>query len=350
MSRRRRPSLVPPTAVTAESKDCIVDCGLYVDGERTAFTGDYADAARRAREEGGFVWLGLHEPSASQVEGIAAEFDLHPLAVEDAVKAHQRPKLERYDNMLFVVLKTVRYVEHEEVTSTSQIVGTGEIMIFIGPHFAITVRHGQHGELRSVRRRLESEPDLLVRGPSAVLYAVADTVVDAYMSVAAETQTDVEELEASVFAPGRSRDVERIYQLKREVLELRRAVMPLSAALHTLAERALPQVPEDVREYFRDVADHHNRVADQISGFDELLSSILQANVARINLSENEDMRRISAWAAIFVVPTAICSVYGMNFTHMPETHWRFGYPAVMAVIFIICFLLYRGFKRNGWL
>ncbi|MGI8695399.1 MAG: magnesium/cobalt transporter CorA [Mycobacteriales bacterium] len=328
----------------------IVDCGVYVDGQRVAFDGDYADAARIARDLDGFVWLGMYEPTEREFSGVAEEFGLHPLAVEDAVHARQRPKLERYDDTLVVALKTVSYVEHEELTATSEVVETGEVMVFVGSHFAITVRHGQHGALRAVRSRLQDDPGLLRLGPSSVLYAVADQVVDDYLRVVTEIEDDVDEVETSVFTPRRHQDVERIYQLKREVMELRRAVAPLAGPLHTLAERRLAVVPEDIREYFLDVEDHLTKAREQITGFEEVLSSILQACIARLTMAENEDMRKISAWVAIAAVPTAIAAIYGMNFRNMPELHWRYGYPIVMGVIVAICLVLYRGFRRSGWL
>jgi magnesium transporter len=345
---KRRPTADP--VALADGSNAIVNCGLYVDGYRVAFDGDFREAARRARELDGFVWMGLHEPSADQLTELAREFDLHPLAVEDAVFAHQRPKLDRYDDTLFAVLKTVQYVEHEHLTATSEIVQTGEVMVFVGPNFAITVRHGQHGGLAATRAQLETEPELLRHGPSAVLHAIADHVVDSYLSVANEIETDVDDVETSVFSPRRTQDVERIYQLKRELLELRRAVLPLRIPLRTLAERHLAAVPTEVREYFRDVEDHHQRVREQIASFDELLTSILQACLARVTVSDNEDMRKISAWVAIAAVPTSVCAIYGMNFTHMPELNWTYGYPLVMGVIAVVCLLLYRGFRRNGWL
>jgi magnesium transporter len=339
-----------PSAPTTSQRDCVVDCGVYVDGVRLPFSGGYVEAARLARKRRGFVWLGLYEPTAQQFAGIADEFDLHPLAVEDAVNAAQRPKLERYDDTLFVVLKTLRYVEHERLTATSEIVNTGEVMVFVGPHFAITVRHGRHGRLGSVRHWLEERPELLAYGPAAVLYAISDNVVDQYLSVVSDVEADIDEVETSVFSPSRTQDVERIYQLKRELLELRRAVSPLAGPMRTLAERHLTAVPDEIREYFRDVADHVTRVREQVGSFDELLSSILQACLARMTMAENEDMRKISAWVAIAAVPTAVCAVYGMNFRHMPELGWTYGYPIVMGVIAVVCALLYRGFRHNGWL
>ncbi|KQS68445.1 magnesium/cobalt transporter CorA [Modestobacter sp. Leaf380] len=329
--------------------DPVVGCGVYVGGHRVPDV-EPRDALRVAREREGFVWLGLHEPSEAEFESIAAEYGLHPLAVEDAVYAHQRPKLDRYDDALFMVLKTASYVEHEQLTSTSEVVDTGEVMVFLGACYVITVRHGQHGGLAELRHRLEEQPDLLCHGPSAVLYAVADLVVDHYVEVAADVEEDVDELEASVFSPQRTDDIPRLYQLKRELMQLRRAVTPLDLPLHALSERQVEIVPDEMRSYFRDVQDHTIRVRDQISSLDELLSSILQASLARTSLSDNEDMRKISAWAGIIAVPTAIAGVYGMNFDHMPELHWTFGYPLVLIVMLVACTLLWRGFKRSGWL
>ncbi|CAN5220517.1 magnesium and cobalt transport protein CorA [soil metagenome] len=328
----------------------MVGIGVYVDGERILHPGGHAAAARLARERGGYVWLGLHEPTGEEFAEVAAEFGLHPLPVEDAVKAHQRPKLERYDDMLFLVLKTCRYVEHEQLTATSEVIATGEVMIFLGAHYVVTVRHGEHTPLRGLRRRLEDNPELLRHGPAAVLYAIADHVVDEYISVGARVQEDIDELEESVFSPHRTNDIGRIYQLKRELLELRRAVSPLATPLHTLVERELALVPEQMRDYFRDIDDHADRVNDQITGFDELLTSILQASLARVTMSQSEDVRKISAWIAIAAVPTAVAGIYGMNFVHMPELEWVFGYPLVLAIILAACLLLYRGFKRSGWL
>jgi len=343
-------STAAEVAAGGKQHDSVVGCGVYVDGKRVPHEGDYTEAARLARERGGYVWLGLHEPTAEEVDGIATEFGLHPLAVEDAIKAHQRPKLERYDDMLFVVLKTCRYVEHDRLTSTSEVIATGEVMVFVGADYVLTVRHGQHTPLHGLRERLTQDTTLLQHGPAAVLYAIADMVADEYVTVAAQVEVDLDELEESVFRPRRTDDVGRIYQLKRELLELRRAVSPLAAPLRTLSERDVALVPESMREYFRDVDDHVNRVSDQISGYDELLNSILQASLARVTISENEDVRKISSWVAIAAVPTAVAGIYGMNFDTMPELRWQYGYPLVLLVIVTICLMLYRRFKRSGWL
>jgi magnesium transporter len=326
-----------------------VDCAVYVDGARQEPVAP-EDALQVAIDRDGFVWLGLYEPTPQEFEVIATRYQLHPLAVEDAVYAHQRPKLERYDDALFMVLKTATYVEHEELTSTSEVVDTGEVMVFVGAHYVITVRHGKHGGLSELRQRLEGQQDLLCLGPSAVLYAVADLVVDTFVEVASAVDEDVDELEASVFSPQRTDDIGRLYQLKRELLQLRRAVVPLEVPLQKLAEREIDGVPEAMRSYFRDVLDHAMRVRDSVATLDELLTSILQASLARTGLADNEDTRKISAWAAMIAVPTLMTGVYGMNFDNMPELHWYFGYPMVIGLIVLVCLVLYRGFRRNGWL
>ncbi len=250
-----------------------------------------------------------------------------------------------------MVFKTATYVEHEELTATSEVVDTGEVMVFVGEHYVITVRHGEHGGLTDLRRSLEQQHDLLRLGPSAVLYAVADLVVDTFVGVAAAVEDGVDELEGSVFSSQRSTDdIGRLYQLKRELMSLRRAVTPLEIPLQKLANRQMDFIPATMRSYFRDVEDHAIRVRDQVSGLDELLTSILQASLARTSQSDNEDMRKISAWAGIIAVPTAIAGIYGMNFRYMPELEWWWSYPTVLLLIGVVCLVLYRGFKRNGWL
>jgi magnesium transporter len=328
--------------------DPVVACSVYVKGERRDVAP--AEALQVAREEGGYVWLGLYEPTEEELTAIGEHYGLHPLAVEDAVYAHQRPKLERYDDGMFMVLKTARYAEHEQLTATSEVVITGEIMVFVGEHHVITVRHGAHGELGQLRKDLEQQPDLLCHGPAAVLYAIADHVVDAFVEVAEAVEDDVEELEASVFSAARTDDTPRIYQLKRELMQLRRAVQPLEGPLSTLVERPNDLVPDGMRSYFRDVQDHALRTRDQVAGLDELLSNILQAALARTSVAQNEDMRKISAWAGIVATPTLIAGIYGMNFENMPELSWRYGYPLCLLLMASICLGLYRGFKRSGWI
>ncbi|KRC95532.1 MULTISPECIES: magnesium and cobalt transport protein CorA [unclassified Streptomyces] len=335
----------------------VVDCAVYRDGARVTFAQapNPQEAMRQVRRDGGFVWIGLHEPTEAEFAGIAAEFGLHPLAVEDAVQAHQRPKLERYDDSLFTVFKTIHYIEHDRLTANSEVVETGEVMCFTGKDFFITVRHGGQGSLRALRHRLQDDPELLAKGPSAVLHAIADHVVDGYIAVADAVQDDIDEVETEVFSPGRKgaprgTDAGRIYQLKREVLEFKRAVSPLLRPMQLLSERPMRLVDPDIQKYFRDVADHLARVQEQVIGFDELLNSILQANLAQASVAQNEDMRKITSWAAIIAVPTMVCGVYGMNFDYMPELHWKYGYPVVMSAMVALCVGIHRTLKRNGWL
>ncbi|MGW7062256.1 magnesium/cobalt transporter CorA [Streptomyces sp. NPDC054904] len=330
----------------------VVNCVVYLDGVRQDGCAEADEALRRVRKAGdGFVWIGLHEPSQEELAGLAGLFGLHPLAVEDAVNAHQRPKVERYDDTLFAVFKTVRYVEHEELTATSEVVETGEMMAFVGTDFVITIRHGGRGTLGPVREALEAEPEQLAKGPAAVLHAMADHVVDDYVAVTDAVQSDMDAVETAVFSEHGGRgDAGRIYQLKRELLELRRAVAPLGRPLEQLATQPIPVIPPEIRAYFRDVADHLTRATEQIGAYDGLLDSILQAHLAQVTVAQNEDMRKITAWAAIVAVPTMVCGVYGMNFDHMPELRWAYGYPLVLGVMAVACFVIHRGFRRNGWL
>ncbi|MFE7185088.1 magnesium/cobalt transporter CorA [Streptomyces erythrochromogenes] len=326
----------------------IVDCAIYRDGRRAEGPQDFSDALDEARASGdAFLWIGTYEPTEAEFDHVRREFGLHPLAVEDALNAHQRPKLEVYDDSLFVVLKPVLY---DEATDT---VSAGELMLFIGDCFVVTVRHGEGAPLAAVRHRLEQEPDVLRHGPTAVLYAVSDAVVDHYIEVAAELQSDLEELEAEVFAPNASdtkNTAARIYGFKRQVLEFRRATNPLLAPMERLAFGEVPFVHEHARPFFRDVADHLTKASEYIEGLDRLLSDALAAHLAQTGLRQNDDVRKISAWAAIAAVPTMVAGIYGMNFDHMPELHQWWGYPAVLALMAGACLSLHRMFKRRGWL
>jgi magnesium transporter len=327
-----------------------VDCGLYVDGVRKAGRVDYHEALKEARRQpNAFVWLGLHEPTSEEFADIAATFELHPLAVEDAVKAFQRPKLERYADMTFVVLKTARYVGHVELTATTEVVETGDVMLFIGPNYVVSVRHGDACKLAGVRAGLEGDKELLQHGPWAVFHAVTDSIVDVYLDVVGAIEDDIDEVEVAVFGRS-STDVQRIYQLKRELVEFKRAVLPLARPLDQLTSGTVPSVPLEIRRYIRDIADHHSRVTEQVASFDDLLTSILQASLAQVAIQQNNDMRKISAWVAIAAVPTMIAGVYGMNFDYMPETKWVFGYPLIVAVMVGVCVSMYRAFRRSGWL
>lgn len=344
---RSRPQ--PPIPVPLSAY--IVDCAVYIDGKRLSGRWKHAEAiAEVRRRHEGFVWIGLHEPDEEQIQGIAEAYGLHELAVEDAVQAHQRPKLERYDDTLFMVLKTLRYVEHESPTTANEIVETGELMAFLGVDFIITVRHGAHSGLARLRRELDEDPEQLKHGPAAVLHAITDHVVDQYLEVTSTVEDDIEDMETRVFAPRTQVSAEQIYLMKREVLELRRAVMPLAAPVRRLAEGFTRLVPDEVRSYFRDVDDHLTTVSERVVAFDELLTTLVDATVAKISLQQNTDMRKITAWAAIITVPTMIAGIYGMNFEYMPELHWKFGYPALLVVILGICLVLYRTLRKNKWL
>ena len=297
-----------------------------------------------ATEPGDFVWVGLHEPNEEELATVATEFGLHPLAVEDAFSAHQRPKLERYEHTLFLTVKSLWYVDADDA------VETGEINMFVGDDFVITVRHGSGSELHSARRDLEAKSAVLTHGPSAVVYAVCDRVVDGYLAVMSSLEEDVDEVETSVFSTQRTNDSARIYTLKREIAEARRAVLPLRDPMRRFATGAVPGIDEDAAPFFRDVLDHLTRVAETVDGLDQLLSTAFDAHLAQISVQQNEDMRKISAGAAIVVVPTLIAGVYGMNFHHMPELSWTYGYPYAIALMATACFVLWRWFKRSGWL
>jgi magnesium transporter len=322
----------------------IVDCAVYKGGRRQEGDLSVAEASHACRRDGSFVWLGLYEPASEEFDAVTSEFGLHPLAVEDAIKAHQRPKLEVYDETLLVVLKPVRYIDHDEV------VEIGEIALFVNPEFLISVRHGRPSPLKEVRARLEREPELAVRGPGAVLYAIVDRIVDDYGPVVEALTVDIQEVEEQVFSQDRHNPAERIYYLEREVLDFGRAVAPLAPAVERLATRQFEVVDPELQPYFRDAHDHLLRVNTSVDQFRDLLSTALGANLTQISVRQSEDMRKITAWVAIAAVPTAVCAIYGMNFDHMPELGWEFGYPTVMVVILLICLFLYRRFRRAGWL
>lgn len=332
-----------------------VDCGVYSMGARLPGKYTHGAAVAKVRElraagAEAFVWIGLHEPDQHQMQAVADVFGLHELAVEDAVCAHQRPKLERYDQTLFLVLKTVSYVEHESVVNAREIVETGEIMVFVGPDFVVTVRHGEHSGLAGVRHRLDESPTILTLGPYAVMHAIADHVVDSYLEVTALVETDIDTIEQTVFSSHTQTDIESIYLLKREVVELRHSVNPLTMALQRLLSDHNDLISKEVRRYIRDVHDHNSQAADQITGFDDMLSSLVQAALGKVGMEQNADMRKISAWVAIAAMPTMIAGIYGMNFDNMPELHWHYGYFAVLTVMVLVCTALYRTFRHNHWL
>ncbi|MGI8433676.1 MAG: magnesium/cobalt transporter CorA [Nocardioidaceae bacterium] len=326
----------------------IIDCAVYREGHRVELADhgrDLAVALRAAQRAKGFLWIGLHEPTDAEMGAVADTLGLHRLAVEDAVRAHQRPKLEPYpDGLQFMVVKTLWYVDEEDA------VETGEIAVFVGPHFVVSVRHGEGAGLEGTRRRLEDNAEMLGHGPFAVLYAICDQVVDSYDEVAEALEVDVDEIELSVFSDARGNDSERIYTLKREVAEFRRALLPLREPLAQLSLGRFPGLDEHGAAFFRDVADHAIRIQEQVESLDALLSSAHDAHMARITVQQNDDMRKISAWVAIAAVPTAVAGIYGMKFDHMPELGWQYGYPLVLVVMLVSCCGLFALFKRSDWL
>ncbi len=324
----------------------IVDQAVYRAGERLRCD-DLGEelAALRAGTAAGFIWIGLKDPTDEEFSLVDTELGLHPLAVEDAVHGKQRVKIERYDTTVFAALKTLRYVE-----ATSDI-ETGEVMAFVGDRFVVTVRRGEAAPLTGVRHRLESDPQLLLHGgPVAVFHAVLDAIVDTYLDIDAEVQQDLTDIEADVFGGAHATHSATIYRLKREVLEFKRAALPLVRPLGWLHEDGGPIEQAEMRLRFRDVSDHLLRVVDHVDTYDRLLTDVLNAHLAQVSIRQNNDVRKISAWVAIVAVPTMVAGVYGMNFEHMPELEWRFGYPAVLLGMVLACSVLYRAFRRSGWL
>ena len=330
----------------------LVDSAIYVDGGRLRSPKTLADTYRMFRDEpGSMAWIGLYRPSEEQLLFLARQFALHELAVEDAIVAHQRPKLERYGDTLFVVLRPARYLDDAEE------VDFGELHVFVGRDFVLTVRHSETPDLAVVRRRMESDPELLARGPEAVLYAILDAVVDGYAPVVAGLQNDIDEIETEVFR-GEASVSRRIYELSREVVEFQRAARPLLRILDALvAGFEKHGIDEELRSYLRDVTDHATIVAERVDSFRQMLQDILTVNATLVTQAQNEEMKaqneevkKISAWAAILFAPTLIGTIYGMNFRRMPELHWYYGYPFALALMAAVCATLYLAFKRRGWL
>jgi magnesium transporter len=321
----------------------IVDLAVYKDGQRKDDV-TLNRAFEACHQPGALVWIGLYEPTPEEFDSVRREFELHELAVEDAMKGHQRPKLEVYDELLFMVLKTARYCDPDRLEF-------GEIHIFVGDGYVVTVRHGEATPLHDVRLRLEKRPDLLRNGAGSVLHAILDKVVDDYTPVLASLDIDITELEADAFGDGRPAGLtERIYRLKRQVIDLHRATAPLSEPLGRLTDGRYELIHDDLRPYFRDIYDHLLRAVQQADQFRELLTSILEANLTQVSVRQNEEMRKISAWAAIIAVPTMIAGVYGMNFQNMPELEWQYGYPLALGVMASLCIGLYLFFRRIDWL
>lgn len=338
--------------------DSVVDCAIYRGGHRVDSPTSLAETLGTLREAGGMAWIGLYRPDERQLASLASEFDLHELAVEDAIQAHQRPKLERYGDTLFVVLRAARYLDDVEE------VEFGELHLFIGPDFVVTVRHSESPDLRTVRARLEGDAELLDQGPEAVLYAILDAVVDGYAPVVAGLENDIDEIETEVFRgdPAVSR---RTYELSREVVDFQRATRPLVGMLAALrAGFTKYGVDEELQRSLRDVADHVTQVNERIDAFRAALRDILTVNATLVAQRQNEEMKllseasnaqneevkKISAWAAILFAPTLIGTVYGMNFDSMPELDWALGYPLALTLMVCVSVVLYTVFKRRDWI
>ncbi len=322
----------------------IVDSALYQNGVRVKDGGDISDLVDQSRATNGFVWVGLASPTQEEFEHIVGELNFHPLAVEDAITAQQRPKIEEYDGLTFFVLKTVFYNE-----SRSEI-STGELICFVDPNFIVIVRHGEGSPLASVRHEIEARPDFLAQGPFAVLHAVVDRVIDGYTNIAAELENDVIELENKVFGGTRQTFSQEIYFLKREIIEYRHAIEPLIIPLQKLVSETYQPTPDLLKPFFRDTLDHLQRACEHASGMDSLLSSALQADLAHIQVRQNEDVRRISAWVALAAGPTMVAGIYGMNFDFMPELRWKFSYPLLLVVITSLSGFLFYKFRKSKWL
>ena len=344
-------SMEPGRADVQDHVSSLVDCAVYVGGLRVQSPTSLAEAFRGLSEEPeGIAWIGLYRPSEEQLLALAWQFGLHELAVEDAIVAHQRPKLERYGDVAFAVLRPARYLDDEEA------VDFGELHVFVGQNFVITVRHSETPDLAAVRHRMEADPELLAQGPDTILYAICDAVVDGYAPVVAGLQHDIDEIETEVFTgePGASR---RIYELTREVVECQRATRPLLAVLDQLSAESNTVGGEELRRYLRDVTDHATTAVERVDTFRQALQDILTVNATLVTQSQNEEMKaqneevkKISAWAAILFAPTLIGTIYGMNFRHMPELKWVFGYPFAIGLMGLVCLALHQVFRRRNWL
>lgn len=322
----------------------IVDSALYVDGKRVDGPTDISEQVDLARSKNGFVWVGLAEPTKEEFDHVVGELNFHPLAVEDAVNAKQRPKIEDYEGLTFFVIKTVFYNELEsEITA-------GELMCFVDKHFIVIVRHGEGSPLTTVRHDIEQHPAQMKIGPFAVLHAVIDRVIDGYTSIAAELENDVINIESKVFGGKRKTYSQEIYFLKREVIEYRHAIEPLLQPLQKLTAERFNNLPEQIRPFFRDTFDHLQLACEHASGMDSMLTTVLQADLAHVQVRQNEDVRRISAWVALASGPTMIAGIYGMNFKHMPELGTRYGYFVILGVMALLTTFLFYKFKKADWL
>jgi magnesium transporter len=331
-----------PTHIHNPGHTAVVASAAYCEGRRIADV-PIAEAGAWAAKEHHFVWIGLWEPDEALLMQVKQQFGLHELAVEDALHAHQRPKVDVYGDSLFMVLRTARLEKGELVL--------GETHVFAGRGYVVTVRHGASTSYSPVRARAESAPHLLKHGEDFIVYTIMDYVVDCYFPVLDQMATTVDELDALLIArPPSMTEIERIHQLRRDLERLRRNASPLLEVCSRLERFDLPMIDPAIRPYYRDVQDHVIRVNEQIGSLREVLSFAFETSMILASARQNDVTRKLAAWAAILAVPTAVAGLYGMNFEHMPELHWRYGYPAVLVVIVAVCAALYVRFRRMGWL
>ena len=324
--------------------EAVINCAAYAGGKRVANI-RIDEVGEVLQQPGRFVWIGLHEPGQDMLRLVQQQFGLHDLAIEDAHRAHQRPKLENYGETMFIVMRTA------QINTDRHKIELGETHFFVGENFIVSVRHGSSIPYTEVRNRCESTPELLSKGPGFALYAVMDAIVDQYFPVIEELEQELEGLEEKIFGETFRRETtEEIYHLKRELMDLKRAVSPLIEICNRLMRFDLKLIPEDTRPYFRDIYDHVLRINELIDNARELLSTALDANFSLISIAQNDVSKRFAGWAAIIGVPTMIAGIYGMNFNYMPELHWIYGYPIVLTITLGSCVLLYILFKRSGWL
>lgn len=345
------PAPAPGSKLRVPVERAIERCVIYRNGEPVRGSYGYREALEEVRRTGtGYVWLGLYEPDQQQMMSISEAYDVHELIVEDAVSARQRPKVERYDDQFFFVIRSVKYTDDAIVDNAKEIIETGEVQMIVGSDFIITVRHGEQSTIPGLKRRLEQDPEQCALGPSAVAWLISDVLVDEYLRIGSLLSTDVDELENEVFAPGSKFDIEQIYRLKREILEMRHAIDPLASALRSLTNANQDLLTEEISSYFIDVLDHEIVAADHIASHDERLTSLINAGVAKVSMQQNEDMRRLSALVGMAALPTMVAGIYGMNFENMPELSTQYGYFVVLGVMFTSVLIMYIWFKKNKWL
>lgn len=324
--------------------DAIVNCAAYCKGRRIANV-DTNEISHVLEQNDKFIWIGLHEPEEELLRKVQSELNLHDLAIEDAHNAHQRPKLESYGDTLFIVLRTAQmnFKEHH--------IDFGETHFFLGNNFLVNVRHGSSLSYTEVRSRCERTPDLLGKGPGFALYAVMDSIVDQYFPVIDALEQELVEVEAQIFDEKPSRETtQRIYELKRELLEVKRAISPLPDICNRLMRFDIRLIPDDIRPYFRDVNDHTLRINEMLDNTRELVTAALEANFSLTSIAQSEVSKKFAGWAAIIGVPTMVAGIYGMNFKDMPELNWPYAYPVILAITFGLCVILYIFFRRSGWL